>query len=57
MKSNVIRFVASDLVLGIFQRGVMGVSFILQVLVMDFDDCSGDPSCFRIPAYAFSDLE
>lgn len=51
MSRNVIRFIAFDLILWFFLCGMMCITFIVEVFCMHFDDRTGNPSCFRIPAY------
>jgi len=46
MNSNVIRLVTFDFVLGILRRGVMNVSLMWKILMMDLDNRSTNTSCF-----------
>lgn len=50
MRCNMIRFTAFDLILGIFFCSMVRIAFVAEVFCMYFDDRSGNPSRFRVPA-------
>jgi hypothetical protein len=57
MSRNMISLAAFDLILRIIFCGVMYITFVIEVLAVHFDDRTGDPPCFRVPAYLIADLE
>ena len=57
MRSNMIGFIAFDLVLQIIFTGMMCIAFIVEIGSVDFYDLSGYMSCFRIPSHVIADLE
>jgi hypothetical protein len=57
MSRNMVSLAAFDLILRIIFRGVMYITFVVEVLAVHFDDGTGDPPRFRVPAYLIADLE
>ena len=57
VSGNVIRFVAFNFILRICFRGVMGISFVVEIGCVHLDDGARNAACFRIPAYFIADFK
>jgi hypothetical protein len=57
VQSNMIGFVASDLLLWVVHASVMQVAFVVHVLGVHPNDTAGDPARFGIPTHVVADLE
>lgn len=51
MGCDVIGLVAFDLVLRVFRRSMVGISFKVKICSMDFNDHSFNVTSFRIPGH------
>jgi hypothetical protein len=57
VQSDVIGFIALDLVLGFILARVVPVAFVIHVLGVHLDDPAADPARLRVPTYAVTSLE
>jgi len=57
MRGDMIGLVTADLVLRPFRTGVVRVAFIVEILRVDPDDMSADPSSLGVPADVVAYLE
>lgn len=57
MRCDMIGLITFDLLLRIFFRRVMGISSIIKIFDVNFNDCSTHSSRFIIPAYVIADFE
>jgi hypothetical protein len=57
VSGDVIAFIAFDFILGFIARGVMRVTFIVEVPDMNGDDLSRDMTGLGVPSHMIADLE
>lgn len=57
MHRNMIGFATLDFILRVVFARVMGVSFVIEVFRMNFDDLAADMASLRVPGYMIADFE
>jgi hypothetical protein len=57
MHRDVIGLAALDFILRIVLARVMGISLVIDVVRMNFDDRAADMAGFRIPGHVIADFE
>jgi hypothetical protein len=57
MQRNVVSFVALDLVLRVIFGRMMRITFVVQILCVNFDDPTADVSGFRVPGHMIIEFE
>jgi hypothetical protein len=57
VQGDVIGLVALDFILWLVRSGTVNVTFVIDGPSMHFDDFSGHPPGFRIPAHVIANLE
>jgi hypothetical protein len=57
VQSDMVGFVAFNLVLRIVRTRVMEIAFVIHIPFMHTHDAPADPACFRIPTHLIADFE
>jgi hypothetical protein len=57
MRRDVVRLGALDFILWIVIARVVGMSFVIEIFCMHFDDRAADMARFRIPGHVIADFE
>jgi hypothetical protein len=57
VQSDMVGFVAFNLVLRIVRTRVMEIAFVIHIPYMHTHDAPADPACFGIPTHVIADFE